>query len=214
MPYTRRRRAPVKRRRYARKNTYVRKVARAEAKKVVARAVETKVYDYSASAQAIDYTNGLVVSATTTMTRGTAENQYIADKIHPVGVRLSMQYTRADATQMLRLIIIQNKGGGVPLLNTLLAATGNITAPLSPYDLNYNDTYRVLYDKLVSMDSIRGTTMTSIVKIPAKKLRQLTFNDGAGTVEAGGIYFCWISDSAVAAHPTVDYRFRFYYKDA
>lgn len=170
--------------------------------------------DSSATAQAVDYTNGQVYALTTGINRGTADNQYLGDRITPVGMNIRIQYTRADSTQLFRFIVIQNKAGGIPLLNTLLASTGNITAPLSPYDNNYNNTYRVLYDRLVSTDSIRQTTGLLNIRIGAKKLRQIWFNDGVGTLEKGGIYFMVISDSAVTPHPAIDYRARFYFKDA
>lgn len=202
------------RRRPARKNNYVHRVARVEAKRVVARAVETKIYDLTSHSNAIDWSTGYVLSVSSAIARGTGETNYIGDKIAPVGIRCAFQYTRADASNMLRLVVIQNKAGGVPLLNTLLQGTANLSAPLSPYDTNYDNTYRVLYDKVVSMDNIRNLTSVHIVKIPGKKLRPIVFNDAAGTIEAGGIYFCWISDSGAAAHPTVDLRMRLYFKDA
>lgn len=214
MPYTRRRRYVRKRRPARAKNTYVRKVARYEAKKVVARQIETKIYDTNATAQAIDYTTGVIVSPTANIIRGVGENNYIADAITPVGISFRCQLMRADSTQLIRIIVIQNKAGGVPLLSTLLQSVGNVTTPLSPLDIDYNDTYKVLYDRLISMDSIRGTTYPLTIRIPRKKLRLLKFLDTTGGIEKGGIYFCFISDSAIANHPTLDYRCRFYFKDA
>jgi len=212
MPYKRtyrRRRAPARR-----KNTYVRKVARTEAKKAVARQVETKRLDNLWASQAVDYSTGIVLSMTNGIGQGVGESDFIGTKVHPAGIRIRLQYGRSDASQLLRFIVIQNKAGGVPLLNTLLASVGNITAPLSNYDTSYNDTYRVLYDRLISMDSIRGSTGALSIAFPAKKLRQITFTGATGTPEKGGIYFCAISDSAAAAHPVVDLRSSFYFKDA
>lgn len=213
MPYKRtyKRRAT---RRPRRKNTAVRTIARAEAKKVVARAVETKILDTSVTGQAVDFGAGYVVSMTNTMIRGIAENQYIGDAITPVGLALRCQLTRIDATQLFRVLIIQNKAGGVPLTTTVFQSTGNITAPLSALNVDYNNTYRVLYDKMFSMDVIRDTTKHVTIRIAGKRLRRLNFNDAIGTIEKAGLYMVVISDSGVVAHPTIDFRARLYYKDA
>lgn len=215
MPYRRtyRRKYPA-RRKYARRPTNVRAIARVEAKKVVSKAIETKMHDVNQTTVPIDYTIGYVSSMTSALTRGTAENQYLGDKITPVGLSVRMQFTRVDATQMIRCIVIQNRAGGVPLLSTLLQSVGNITAPLSPYDVDYDNTYRVLYDQVWSMDSIRGTTMIKKLKLNYRRLRPIWFNGADGELERGGIYLMFISDSAVSSHPTVDFRARLYYKDA
>lgn len=189
-------------------------IAHKEAKKAVAQEIETKMIDTNVTAQAIDYNNGYVVSLTNTMIRGTDDKQYLGDSIMPVGLKVRFQFTRSDASQLCRIILIQNKAGGIPLLSTLLASTGNLTAPLSPYDNNYQDTYRILKDKLYSMDSIRNLTTIGEITLNSKQLNKIYFNDAVGTVEKGGIYMCVISDSSISVHPTFDYRARLYYKDA
>jgi len=212
MPYKRTKKTTYRRR--PAKSGYVRKVARTEARKAVMKTVETKIFDTSQTAQAIDYTSGYVTSVTNGMIRGTSEDDYIGDSIKPVGISIRAQFTRSDATQMFRFIIIQNKAGGIPLLSTLLQSVSNVTAPLSPLDKDFSHTYAVLVDRLISMDSLRGTTTVRNFKINSNKLRGLWYNDSLGSIQKGGIYICVISDSAAASHPVLDYRCRFYYKDA
>lgn len=190
-----------------------RQIAKQEARKVIRQDEETKYCDTSLLAQAVDYTDGKVHSFTSGLLRGTTESNYLGDKIIPVGLHCKIQLTRSDSTQLFRIIIIQNKAGGVPLLGTLLQNISSLTTPLSLYDVDYEDTYRVLYDRLISMDSIRNTTMAFTIKIGQKRLRRIAFNDGSGTLEKGGIYLCIISDSAVTTHPTIDLRSRLYFKD-
>jgi len=182
---------------------------------VVARQIETKRADNTWANQTFDYNTGLVLSLTNGMIEGTADGQYVGTHIRPAGLIIRAQYTRSDTSQLIRVIMIQNKAGGVPLLSTLLSSVNNVTAPLSNYDVDYNDTYRVLFDRLVSMDSIRGTTGTMIIRIPMKKLQRITFGNATGLLEKGGIYLCAISDSVTAtAHPVLDIRASLYYKDA
>lgn len=214
MPYRKTRRAYRKRPAKKSGANYTRQIARAEAKKVVAKSIETKMFDHSAAAQAVDWNTGVVASVTTGIGRGTGEGDYIGDKITPCGLSVRLQLTRADATQLIRILVIQNKAGGIPLLSTLLQSVANATAPLSPLDNDYENTYRVLYDKTWSMDSVRGTSTQARITIPRHKFRSLVFNDQFGTIEKGGIYLCAISDSGAAAHPVLDYRMRFYYRDA
>lgn len=192
----------------------MKRVARIEAKKVINKSVETKIFDSNATSQAVDATNGVVSSLTNGMIRGIGEDQYLGDQITPVGAIIRIQYGRADSSNMLRFLLIQNKSGGIPLASTVFASTFNITAPLSPYDVDYQDTYRVLYDKLVSMDSVRCTTGVLTIRLRSKQLRKLSFNDAAGTIEKAGIYLVVISDSTTVTHPVIDWRARLYYKDA
>lgn len=214
MPYSRRRRNTYRKRPAKKRPTYVRKVARQEARRAVRSTVETKFFDTSQSSQAVDNLNGYVVSLTNGITQGASELQYIGDRINPMGISIRAQFTRADSTQLFRFIIIQNRGGGIPLITTLLANAGNLTTPLSAYDRDYNDTYRILYDTTISMDSIRCTTTQRVFKIPGRKLRLLRFNNNSGQIESGGIYICVVSDSGSVSHPVFDYRARFYFKDA
>lgn len=218
MPYRRTARKTAYRKRPA-KSGYVRKVARVEARKAIAKTVETKMYDSNYTAQAVDYTNGFVSSLTAStggnsIIRGTAEDNYIGDSIRPVGFSMRMQFTRSDSTQLFRVVILQNKAGGIPLTTTLFQSVSNVTAPLSHFDKDYVHTYNVLLDRLISMDQIRDTTLVRTFKVSQKRLRSLWFNDGVGNIQKGGIYVLVISDSAVATHPTIDYRCRLYYKDA
>lgn len=214
MPYTKsktyRKRRPYRRRKF----TSTRTIARQEAKRAINRTIETKSFDSNVQAQGLDYTTGYVGNLLSGITQGVSESQYIGDKITPRGLSIRAQLTRSDSTQLLRIIIIQNKAGGTPLLSTLLQSVGNIRAPLSPLDIDYNHTYRVLYDTCISMDSIRGTTRQLKIHIPWKKFRSVVFNDAVGTYEAGGIYLCAISDSSAVAHPTIEYYSRIWYKDA
>lgn len=197
---------------------YVHKVARQEARKVVNGAIETKMYDVDQVADAVNWDGfaglGNVYSLTLGQIRGLAENQYIADSITPVGIVIRYKLTIGDATQLMRMVLIQNKAGGVPLITTVFQNVGTANAPLSPLNNNYQNTYRVISDKLFSLDGIRNNIISGTWRIPWSKLRKLYYNDAIGTIEKGGIYLCIVSDSGAIPNPTIQFHSRLYFKDA
>lgn len=214
MPYKRktytRRRRPVA-------NKTVKRVARYEAKKVLDKEVETKQTDVSLAASSVDYTTGVVQALHANLTVGTGANQYLGTRIHPIYLHIRYKIAAADLTNIVRIIIVQVRAGGVPTLANTLESVSNVRAPLSDYEVDYNHTYTVLFNRLITVEggNAPGSSTFRIgeIKIRPKKLRAM-FWTAAGTIERGGIYFLAISDSAIASHPTVEFYSRLHYKDA
>lgn len=196
-------------------------VARREAKKVMAKKIESKTYDtfvfpfqiLSTSATSIfDLTNGIA--------RGTAENQYIGDSIMPTHLRIRWVVEGSDEFNTIRVMVIQNKAGGIPIGPTLIQSSGTQISPISPYDTSFNETYRVLFDEFYTTVSgpFRAVpTSTSVIsgdiRIPAKKFHKINFTTG-GVLSVGGLYIIFTSDSAGAPDPSGKFYSRLYYKDA
>lgn len=222
MPY-RRKGTYTKKRTYRKRgvNSQTRRIARQEAKKVVAKEIESKIYDGSTADVGVDYSGTSAVwsmtadpVAGTAMTQGISDYQYLGSKINPTHLTVRGLWTHvATENNMVRVILVQVIVSGTPTLANLLESVGNIRAPLSPYDRTYNDTYRVLADRMYTTNDQRPIVPFKI-KVPGKKLRFIHFADGSGTVERGAIYLCAISDSAVASHPSIQFVHRMFYKDA
>jgi len=213
-----RRRAPARRRPARKQNTVVRRVARQEAKKVFNRRVESKTFDGAVGAGTIDY-NGTVWtlwddSTGTAITQGTGETQYIGQKITPTYFTLRWQANVADATNMIRIIVLQDIVSGVPTGANVLQSVSNVRAPLSPLDVDYDQTYRVLADRLIQLDAVSSPSKVGKIKIGMRQLRPVFFSDNAGTYEKGGCYILVISDSAASTHPNVNLVWRWHFKDA
>lgn len=211
---------PRRRKTYRRKgNTKMRAVARQEAKKVVAKAIESKSWDGVLTATGIDY-GGAVYNlfanpaGATVIAQGLTDESYIGNWVKPTYIMLRGQWAYVDPWNLVRLVVVQVKGGGTPTAANLWQSVSNIRAPLSPLDRDYDQTYTVLADRSAVVDNANRYLWHFKIKISGKKLRKVFFNDAAGTVEANGIYVLLISDSGVSSHPEASLEWRVHYKDA
>lgn len=221
MPFTRRRRAPVRRRRVPRKNNYVRKVARAEARRVVNRNTETKYFDtrqvatgvtYSGVAQALTYDP----SAAVYLSQGTTDTDYLGQKIRPMYAEIrGTAEINGDTYNKIRIVVVQVKGSvnDTPNANVILQSVGNAQTPLSNYDIDHIDQVRVLADRLFEVDTYKPLKMFRI-RLPMKKMHPINFTDNAGTTATGGLVAYFYSDSAASTPPLLEWYTRLAFKDA
>lgn len=207
---------PVKRQQ---KNKVIRRVARSEARKVVNKTIESKMFDGSKGTIGIDYTTGVVIPLLVdqfgvAITQGTRDDQYIGSKINISYFMMRFDLVFGDAINVVRMLIIQDLVSGVPTAANVFQSVGNTRAPQSPLDRQFDKTYRVLYDHTFSLDSNCNPQRIGKVKLGMRKFRPVFFNDAIGTVEKGGIYAVMISDSAIAPNPSYQGWWRIHYKDA
>lgn len=204
-------------------NTKMRRVARYEAKKVVNRNIENKMWDGRMSLTNIDY-NGLTVrlftnpSAGTTIAQGTASNSYIGQKVRIMYLQLMVQMIYADLTNMGTVIVFQTKGLFSPAgsdMTNVFESTGNDSAPLSFPDRAYNDRFRVIARKTYGVSTNGPSNVIFKFKLKPHQFKYITsFNDASGTQEAGDLYVGIVSDSSITTPPQFNAQWRVYYKDA
>lgn len=124
--------------------------------------------------------------------------------------------TKADTTNKVRLIVFQWK---VPMqyhtptaANILENYAGDGTLDLVR-DYNYDNrkSFRILYDKLYSMNS---TVESVLIKTRLRRFTKKLQYDGAGTNHQNGVYVMLLSDSAAASHPQLDLKVTKYYTDS
>lgn len=197
-------------------------IARSQALKVVNKNIESKIFDarLPSAGTNVDY-NGVLydaiqdLQAVTTITQGAGQSQYIGEKIRPTHISLRWSVVAADPTNLVTCVLLQAKGSFVPgaTMANILESTGNSSAPLSPFDKDYDDRFRVLYRKTMTVNTYEPERVYK-VNIPYNKLSTITYNDAAGTVEAGVLMIGWISDSSSSTHPLVRANWRIFYKDA
>lgn len=200
-------------RRYRRKDAKMQRIARQEARKVVAKKIESKVSDRSSIAFAVDASASTsIFNILSSLVRGFGETNYIGDSITPTHVRIRWACLVGDATNLLRVVLIQNKAGGVPIGSTLFQLSGSVNTPLSPYESGYSTTYRVLFDEFYGLDADTNY-VTGDIRIVSSKLRQVKY-DSSGNLTAGGIWLVFISDSTISSHPVGQFYSRVYFKDA
>jgi len=206
-------------RKVTQKDRHIHVIARQEARKVISKKIESKNADLYNTAFNIDY-NGSFHSVAAALNRGSAGNQFIGDSIMPTHLRVKWAIIGADTFNVLRVIVFQNKAGGIPVAGTLLQVSASVITPLSAYNRDYSDTYKVLFDEFygtVGYPSAASPTNTSQItgdiRIPAKKLHKLDFNS-VGSVTLGDIYIVFLSDSSVVTPPIGQFYARLYFKDA
>lgn len=211
---------PVRRRTVRRKvnrkpkANYVHKVARYEARRALRRTLEPKYCDSTQSSLAIDATAGQVVNCLASMARGSgSENNFIGQSIKPIGFYVHGQVVKADSTNMVRLLVVQDVSSGTPTIPNVFDIYGSVRAPLAFLNNNYRATYRLLADRLFRMDTDKASAVFRI-KIPAKSLRTVHFHDGTLEQTKGSIFLILLSDSTASTHPTYEGTTRLVYLDA
>lgn len=187
-----------------------------QVKRIVHSSIEDKSLDVAVSTAAIDYTTGVIANLQTGLVRGNAEqSNYIGGKITPTKLMIRYQILGADTTNMVRIVVLQNKANaGVPTAATVFESVSNIRAPLSAFEINFNDTYRVLYDRLHNLVLSGDTAQrTGMIRLFRKKLHPIIF-DATNALEAYGLWLVAISDSSAVTHPTLQLYSRLTYEDA
>lgn len=233
-------------RRVSRKRTYRRtsgsktmhKVARLEAKKVIKKEIETKMFEGSSSLSAVNGpqlvdNNGINLHLTkdyilapvttsngTSIDQGVLSSQYIGLAITPTYLSINVTIINpggmtADAYNVLSFMVIQGKGLFIfdqVSTSNQLTYNDTVAAPIGFVPREYNDRYRILYHKRITMDA-DDPVKTFNIRISGKKLRKIHFSNGLGTIEANPIALSIVSDSEVSPHPTLYATWRLYFKD-
>lgn len=214
MPIRRAPRKNIRRRRNPRASERkIRQVVKSELKKEI----ESKFYDYSVSSTIS--TALTAINPLTSFARGTGPSNYIGMKVKPVFLTIRGTLTGSDATNFVRMVVIQDKSvSGTPNVSTIFQ---NTTYPwISPFNVDYIDAYNVLADRFIQFRTFEsaagtfsGTTKYFKIKIPGKKLRQITYTN-AGAADTGTLWILFISDSSLVSHPSYTFTSRFTYSDA
>lgn len=209
-----------KRRRGKRFRRRVRKREKLATQKYVKKAlhtlVETKYFDTTSTGTSIDYSGTLV--NLTLIPQGSTDVTRVADKATLRAVRLNFAFGVGDAFNEFRIIIFQwypNTTLLSPIVADILAYTGSNLACQSPYVHDYQNQHAVLLDRRFQL--VNGTEAAVMVrkyKLPMKYCRK-TINFTAGTTGGSNhLYALFISDSAAATHPNVQYITRVYFDDS
>lgn len=200
-----------------RKNN-VRTIARQEAKAVLRRNIELKEWfgdvtttlDWDGAAYAI---TADPVTATQ-MVQGVTRQDYIGDTIKPVSLSITFSVRNLEVTsEPARFIILQVKGGGTPSPANVLESTTNPRTPLSYYDPQYKDTFRVLYDSYRVFQPQGDHEGQGWRKKIKARMNQIHFTGPSGVIEANGLWLVVYGTSVGGSHG-MECRWRLAYTDA
>lgn len=220
MPYSKR--SYRRRRTYRRRQpTTVKKVARREAKMVVARAIETKFWSGRVQAAAVDAsatgTNYNVFSdpvGGVQINQGPTENNYLGQKINPVYLQIRGVVLNNDNYNIFRIVIVQSRTDLVPDGLNMFFDSGTILAPLSQRIPQFDKSFRILKDRTFITTPTSNNAKLFKINVSGKKISDVYFRDSIGNLERGLITIFVISDSVLVAHPAISMTWRIWYKDA
>lgn len=176
--------------------------------------IEPKYLDTSAVAQSVS-TSG-TFAYLTLLNNGTTDITRIGDMISLHSIDMRWSAIVADATNIVRVVLIQwNPDTTIetPTYNAVFAGAGSPVN--SPFNHDGNKKFTVVYDKRVFLSTAIGTAGDAvyIMATNSKLNNRIQFISGSQN-SMGGLYLILLSDSIASTHPTVDYSVRINWYDA
>lgn len=197
------------------KNSNMLRLVKQVVNKQVQKNIETKFVDTS-----IDGTTGIIygtalIQRITTIAQGTADINRVGDRVLLNGLSLKFNCVAGDTVNRVRVSVIRWQEDDGSVLPTNSSVYQGITSSIQAF-FNYDGLkggrFKVLYDKIVDVETQNGDTQLFYHKTFNLKKAQIGFT---GSVSGRGhLYVIVNSDSAGIPHPTFDGLARVTYKDA
>lgn len=175
------------------RETLSKRVAKIQ-KQLVLRKPEVKTYQNRNTAGTFTY-SGDIATPLTGIAQGYSDGTRVGDQLRLRNMRLKMLITLpfgTNAPTLNRVIVFQLKNNPDSVItvgstiNLLLDSTGvgTLTAPLSPYDANNRNAYRILYDKVFPLQVPAGAGTSASCSAALKYLDlNIKFPKGGQVVE-------------------------------
>lgn len=186
-------------------------------KKMIKSQIETKSNNILNVSSGLSVTNDIapssaVLETLSTCAQGTADYQRIGSLIDPQAVEVNYTVTYGDATNFIRVMLLQLSLDGLDDADSPLPDIYQPTRARHAQGF-----YTVLYDRIHNVSS-GGDDQQEYgkIRVYAKRLRRMHYSDsGSSNVPVkGNLVLYAVSDSSAAAHPTLKYSSMLYYKDA
>lgn len=159
------------------------------------------------------------VSSLMNITQGTGQNNRVGDDIRPKMIKLRLDCTIADATNVVRFIVFRWKENDqfVAPVTTSILDNGLSGAPdiWSFYNKDTSQSYEIIYDTLfcgAGGSSASNLRQFRVKNIPLKG--KVKFYSDASTNGSNKLYALRISDSAAVSHPTLSWLAEVTFTDA
>lgn len=152
--------------------------------------------------------------------RGTGMGDRIGDQITPTSLDIIVRAFAGTTTNTIRWIVYQDKefDAAAAVVSDILdtsATLSTFNAPISSYDDHMENRFHILHDELIQVDlPATGSKpcVTRRVRIPAKKMMKVYFDDGNQGNNA--IQQMFVGSENAAGGATVGTCSRLKYKDA
>jgi len=190
-----------------------------EIKAEMLRELEVKIFDLNVSAANVG--SGSTLNVLSSPAQGVGRSQRTGDSItlHSLNVTYAIVQANTDIYSDTRIIIFQwfpNTSLSSPVLADILENTGAIGL-YSQYAWDTRDQYRIMYDRLHSQAGLAtAPTATTNVSVFNRKVgvprKNIDFTTGV-TSGSNTLWTLWISDSAIAPFPLLNFTSRLKFTD-
>lgn len=160
---------------------------------------------------------GTVVDLLASLVRGTDSlNNFIGQKINPVGIQMRIQGIGSDITNFMRVLIFQWFDSVAPAPLGILQTLASYNSAIA---VTNKENITVLYDRIFKsqLAFVASTSVfdmpTKTIYIPGGNMLPIEFKTGAVGAQKGGLYMLVLSDSVAPLHPSVDYYSRVTFTD-
>lgn len=198
-------------------STQKKEVDKKEVKQIVQsmlRGVQELKINIVQSSASIDYAGSLV--ACSAIAVGDSDITRDGDRVCLAEWTFRWVVNLGDASNLVRCILLQyipDNTGGAPAISNILQTIGTTNAPISYKSIDYVKVIKILYDWTVRVDTYHPVELVKPVKIRKFHDKQLVFANNA-TTGTNQLYVLFISDSAAATHPSVQYYSTVRYTDS
>lgn len=146
--------------------------------------------------------------------QGVAINQRLGDEIKMLKFEGNIEFTVADATNVVRLVIFQwymDDVLDIPALSDIFENTTYPWVSVHKLSAKTRRKYKILYDRAVAL-STSNSNMQISCNLDLTSCRKTEFTAGA-TTGKNILYYAIVSDSVAVTHPGYTFSTALYYQD-
>lgn len=144
--------------------------------------------------------------------QGAGQGLRDGDEILIHGLEFRAQLVNATTnTTMTRVIVIQDLKNIVSGASTILDITGSVLSPLSCYQRENRNLFKVLYDKVYLTDAVRQGQVLIKFNKKFKRPKKQVFAPGTNNATSNVFKVLLISDLPTVSAPQFDMVMRLYY---
>lgn len=180
-------------------------------KRVLSTNQEHKYFDYNFNNNGVDYDGTTFYISD--IAQGDTDTTRVGDQLMPTSLLMNLALTVGDTTNLMRIVVVRWR------TNVSTLAVGNIFtylgvqwAPESPFHHDGRSQFEVLHDSLHALASAYRPVIILRKRLRLAK-KAIKFSAGS-TTASDKILLIAVSDSAAAAHPTIQGYTRLNFTDS
>lgn len=156
---------------------------------------------------------GYIINLYANMTRGDlAVNNFEGQLTTPRSIKIRAQWEATDQSNMIRVIVGQWFGVGIPAATDILSLplVTSAQAPLCHRNWSRKHQFKLLHDEVFQLQNTAtfvgglGPTVCKEIFVPGKSLRPTEWSSTTDDTQKGCLFMLTVSDSAALDHPTQD----------